>query len=60
MDESKLHCGRGTRFGQAANYGIHRSNGKGNLAFSHCGGMEKEWEVPNLHGIPKIKCCQEK
>jgi hypothetical protein len=59
MDESKLHCGHETRFAQAPNCGIQRSNGKNNLAFSHCGGIEKEWEVLNLHGFPKIECCQE-
>jgi hypothetical protein len=57
MDESKLRYGREIFFGQATNYGIHRSNGRGNLAFSHCGGIKIEWEASNLHGFPKIECC---
>jgi hypothetical protein len=60
MDESELCCGCEARFGQITNCGIHHSNGRGNLVFSHCGGIEKEWEVPNLHGFMKIECCQEK
>jgi hypothetical protein len=55
MDESELCCSRETRFGQAINCGIHHSNGRGNLTFSHCGGIKKEWEAPNLHGFPKIE-----
>jgi hypothetical protein len=30
------------------------------LALSHCGGIEKEWEVLNLHGFSKIERCHEK
>jgi hypothetical protein len=58
MDESKLHCGRETRFGQATNCGIHCSNGRGNLAFYHCGGIKIEWEALNLQGFLKIECCK--
>jgi hypothetical protein len=60
MDEFELCRGHETRFGQVINYGIHHSNGRGNLVFSHCGGIEKEWEAPNLNGFPKIECGQEK
>jgi hypothetical protein len=53
-NEFKLCCSYKTRFGQATNCKIHHPNGGGNLALSHCGGIEKEWEVSNLHGVLKI------
>jgi hypothetical protein len=53
LGESELCCGHKTRFIQATNYKIHRPNGGGNLALSHCGGTEKEWEVLNLRGVLK-------
>jgi len=55
-DESKLCCGREIGFGQAVSYEIHRSNERGNLAFSHYGGTKKEQEASNLRGFPKIAC----
>jgi hypothetical protein len=34
-----------TRFGQIASCRVHCPSGGGNLALSHCGGIEKEWEA---------------
>ncbi len=59
-DEYELRCGCEVGFGQATHCEIHRPNGGGNLALSHCNGIEKEWEAPNLNGFSKIKCCHEK
>jgi hypothetical protein len=60
FDESKLCCGHEVGFGQVVNYMMHCSNGGGNLALSHCGGIEKEREVPNLHGFSKLNATMKK
>ncbi len=59
-NELELSYSGETRFGQAFSYGIHCSNGGGNLAFFHCGGTKKEQQAQNLCGFLKIECYDKK
>ncbi len=59
-EESDLCCDNEIRFGQVISCRIHHTSGRGNLALSHCGGIEKEQEALNFHGFPKIEHCHKK
>ncbi len=54
-DEPKLCYDCEIKFGHVIKYRVHRPNGRGNLAFSHYGGIGKKWEALNMHGCSIIK-----
>ncbi len=60
LNESELRCDCEAGFGQATSYEIHHPSKGGNLALSHYGGTEKEWEALNLRGFLKIEHYHEK